>query len=202
MKFKERFHRIEVLLLVSLLVVVVGIISIRVIDLDNEVPMFGGFVSVETISQDLNLEFSQSQVFDFLISEESFRFTSLRLNGFIEGEGPVKIYLENDKGEKLLVYTNVKKKSEFGDLLTGLATDEGQNTEVSQSFILVQDQVLSSLNLEINENQELVDGAFYNECHETCFIDPLFAQTSKYKLVFYLGENVRLNINKIVFTKN
>ena len=202
MKFKERFHRIEVLLIVSLLVVLVGIISIRVIDFSEEgVPKFSSFVSAKPIVQDLNLELYQSQMFEFSIEEESFRFTSLSLSGFVEGKEPVQMYLENDKGEKLLIYTNVKEKSRSGDLITGLVSEEGQDRD-TKSFILVQDEILSSLNLEITEDQELKYGSFYNECSETCFIDPLFSQNANYKLVFYLGENARLKINKIVYTRN
>ena len=201
-KFKERFHRIEVLLLVGLLVVVVGVISIQVVDFEREVPLFGGYVSAESIAQDLNSELHQSQMFDFLINEESFRFTSVRLNGFVEGEGPVQIYLMNERNENLLIYTNVKEKSGSGDLVTGLVAGEGQNEDDSQNFVLAQGQILSQLNVEPKENEELVEGAFYNECSETCFIDPLFSESANYKLVFYIGENVNLRINKIVFTKN
>jgi len=199
MKFKERLHRIEVLLIVSLLVVLVGIISIRMIDFSEDTPpKFSSFVSAEPIAKDLNLELYQSQIFDFSIEDEAFRFTSLRLSGVIEGKGPVQIYLENDKGEKLLIYTNIKEKTRSGDLVTGLVTGDSSD----KGFTLAQGEILSSLNLQIPEDQELREGSFYNECEETCFVDSLFSQNANYKLVFYIGENVDLEVNKIIYTKN
>jgi hypothetical protein len=204
MKDKRRFLRLELLSAMVVLVILVGVISIQMVDFSNngEAPKFSSFVSASSISQNLDLELYQSQAF-VLSSDEVFGFTSFRLSGFIEGQGPAQIYLENDRGEMLLVYTNIKEKTGAGDLVTGFASDDGQaNQDVSSSFTFVQDGVLPELNLEIPEDYELIEGSFYDECSETCFIDSVFYQDTNYRLVFYIGENVGLRANKLVYTKN
>ena len=206
MKFKERFHRLEILLVISLLVILVGIISIRMIDFskEDEVPKIVSFIFAESMEKNLSLELHQSQIFSLLI-EDPFEFTSFRLSGFIEGEGPVQIFLENSGEERLLIYTNIREKIKPDDLITGLVSSDAQektNKDTSLDFTLRRKQIIPQLNLEITEDQELKEGVFYNECAETCFIDASFSQTTNYRLVFYIGENVKLRLNKLVYTKN
>ena len=88
MSFKDSLHRIELLLAVGLLIVLISVFSVGKLDLSESIglPEITGFVSSDPIIQNLDLEIEQSQKFQ-LSTEDSFKLTSFRLDGSVEGEG-------------------------------------------------------------------------------------------------------------------
>ena len=198
MTLQEKIHRIELLLAISLFLVLAGIISINFIDfsLTPSFPEVTGFVSSDPIIQNIDLNIIQSQKF-ILTTINLFNLTSFRLSGSVNGQGPVQIFLEDELGERLLVYTNMQEKKENRNLITGLFIDEKTNDEIS--FILTPSEKLSPLTLE-SDDLMFKEGEFDNKCFETCFMNLYFSEKSSYKLVFLLGEGVQVHIERSVYT--
>lgn len=196
-KTKERLHRLELLGVISLAMVVGGIFFINQTDFSSFFKsnnLVTGFVSSDIVTEDLDIFIEQSQ--EYLIdSGEAFQLTSLRLTGFIEGEGVVRIYLQNTDGERMLVYTNVGEKKS-GNLITGMATAESKRVSIGLKPVKTNPAIGS----EISVNEELRGKTFYNECLETCFMSVAFSSEAANKLVFELSDGVKLRISQISYT--
>ena len=185
---KHRLHQIELFLAIGLVIVLIGVISVNMIEFPigaPSLPIITGHVPSDVISQDLNINIDRSQEYIFA-TDEPLTLTSLRLGGIVEG-GPVKIYLETN-GDKYLIYTNIKEKQETGNLITG------------QAINLYPDEYVSTPPISLTENQEAVSGAFYEECIETCFINLPLNPDETYRFLFYVEEGVNLRINKLTYT--
>ena len=188
---KNKLHRLELLLAVSLVIVVVGVSSLRFFDFSGSkmpsLPLITGFVTSDVITQSVDLAVVQSQVFDIFV-DESFVLTSLKLGGVVEGSGLAQVFLEGPDG-RFLVFSNVKDKQRFDNLITGKVVME-----------LVPGEVVSAPDVQLVEDQEFVSGPFYNVCVDTCFVSLPFSSDKNYKFVFFVGEDTKLRIDKILYT--
>ncbi|MEK6820540.1 MAG: hypothetical protein AABX71_02405, partial [Nanoarchaeota archaeon] len=85
---------------------------------------------VETYTQDLNLKLTDSEVYEWQL-EHLGQLNSVKLSGIIEGDGEVKVYLD----DILILDSNnieAKKTTLTGALITGFAA-EGESTTESYS---------------------------------------------------------------------
>lgn len=207
----SRWHRIELLGTISFVLVLFGIFAINQMDFSSFIGsgnLVTGYVSSDVITENINLLIEQSQEY-LLSSEQSFELTSLRLSGLVEGEGLVKIFLENSQGERMLVYNNAKEKGtgnlitgraegSSGNLITGKAVAAAESEAVSIS--LAAGQLRAPLFEEPGEGFGIAVGSFYNECHETCFLSVMFSPENSNKLFFELSEGVKLRISQLSYT--
>jgi len=163
---KEKLHRLELLASISLIIVLVGVLSINNFDLSKtqglSLPSITGYVTTDTITKNTDIQITQSQIYD-LSTEGNFTLNSLRIGGVVEGKGLAQIYLEDSEGHSMLVYSNMVERKEVDNLITGYAA--ANEIKVSPG------KVVSAPNVYISENKEFLEGVFYTECVETCFIN-------------------------------
>ena len=205
-KRKDKWHRIELLSVVSVVLVLFGIFII------NSYPQFlnlegnriTGFVSSDVLSQDVNVVVEKSQVFT-LSAQNNFYLKSLRLSGSVDGPGAAQIFLRAPSGEQYLIYQNVKKNRK-GNLITGYSKQGNKITGYavkdagSPQFVMEPGEALSQApRVELAEDEMLASGAFYQECAETCFISLPVNPENSYELVFSLDEGTSLSIDQIIY---
>jgi len=202
-KTNNTWHRLEFLAVISLILVVGGIFFINQTDF-SKLPnnLITGYVSSDIITQKLDLKIDQSQEY-LLQTQNSFKLTSLRLSGFIEGQGIVKIFLEDSQGKRLLVYTNIVEKS-TGNLITGMTVADVNaitgRAVADVSVDITPDKTNAPLEEEIAENQKISSDPFYNQCVETCFIGVPFSADLTNKLIFQLSKDTKIKITQIFYT--
>jgi|GEM_PF-2165340 len=194
---KNRLHRLEILVVVSLFLVVSGLYFINRFDFSDvfgSSNMITGFVSSDVVTETVDLTIDQSQEY-LLETTDSFQLTSLRLTGAIEGSGIVRIFFEDSSGQRLLVYTNVQEKKS-GNLITGMAVADPQSVSIG----LIPSEIKKPVEEALAGNQEIVSTPFYNECLETCFISVPFSPEKTNKLVFQLSRDAKLKISRLSYT--
>jgi len=204
-KSSSKWHRIELLALISLVIVLSGVFFINKIDISRISGLGGssnlitGFGSSDVFSQKVDVNIDQSQEY-YLSAEEEFTLTSLRLSGVVEGLGLVQIVLEDAGGETFLIYQNVKKKQK-GNLITGYAVSGDVEKNEAVEFTITPGEHLSAKpTAQLSENQELVSGAFYQECVETCFLSSSTSAENQHTIIFYLEEGTQLKLNQLIYT--
>ncbi len=196
-KTKDRLHRLELLVVVSLALIVGGVFLINQTDFSSFFDsnnLVTGFVSSDVITENLDLLIEQSQDYN-LDTIDSFRLTSLRLTGSVEGEGVVKIFLEDSIGGRSLVYTNVREKKN-GNLITGMVVADPKAVSIG----LNPGEIKTPISEAVGENEEIIGEVFYNECMDTCFMSIDFSPENSNKLVFQLSQGTKLRINKLSYT--
>jgi len=191
-KAKDKLHRLEILLSISLLLVLFGVFSIGRLGSTTKGNLITAFVSSDIFTQNVDIEIDSSQSY-YLSSEQEFKLTSLRLTGSVEGDGIVKIWVEDSEGKQLLVYTNIKKKNPR-NLITGFAV-AGGNLAITPS-----QEVLSPLDEQLPEDKIATSGQFYNECVESCFMSATLSPQSSTKLIFQLEEGTKVRLTGLSYT--
>lgn len=195
---QSKFHKYEIIgALVLLLVAVISFFP-------N--PGITGFVSVDTKTQKVNLTIMNSQ--SYILStnmQQPFYLTSLKISGQVIGKGKANVFLENGKGQKVLVYSNQVKKEKGLSVITGMDKITGKvigsNSE-SEGDYLVIDFLENNENLPggIQKDEELVFGEFNERCEESCFIEMLLNQGVSYQFLFNIEEGTILYIDKIIYS--
>ena len=199
---KNRWHRIELLAAVCLVLVLSGVLFInidlsKISGLERSNNLITGFVSSDVVSQKVDLEIGQSQIYH-LVTEDEFTLTSLRLSGSIDGPGLVQIFLEDPQGKKFLVYQNIKKKQK-GNLITGYAV--ATDSEEAIEFTVAPGEIISAApTAQVAEDQVVVSGAFYQKCTETFFLSIPFSPHEPCTIIFYLEEGTKLDIDQFIYT--
>lgn len=192
--FKDKLFLIEMILAVGL------ILAIGSRLLPGGVT---GFVSVETETQNISVELGESG--EFRLS--SVDGAALPIVGFgVSGsaEGGVAIFLANQRGEQYLVFTNVQNATKrIGRItsiagITGAAVGEtGAPVEAPVALVFEPGGLLPPF--PVPDGYVVWDGAFQQECAETCVLPSAFAD-STYLLRVYLAEGARLDLREISYT--
>lgn len=167
-------------------------------------PGITGFVSVESKKQRIDLEIANSQSYILTTnSEEPFYLTALRISGEVIGEGIVNIYIDNNQGQRVLIYSNVMEKEQGLDTITGMDKITGNvvGTNVEEDYLVIEH--LENLEVQLDSipaEKRAVSGGFENECADSCFIDMALTKETAYQLIFYVEEGTVLKINEISYT--
>lgn len=202
---KEIAYRLEALGAVALILILFAFIVPQYLPLGDisspAIPKITGYVSAEIAAQKLNLEVDKSQVFVLSAnSTEPITLTSFRLSGEVIGSGLVQIFL-NDGEKDLLVYSNVKKKGDGMNKITGMVAGAGGETPKEGSWLAINPGSTAENPTQIlAEGEQLASGAFDNECAETCFINFGLSSGNSYNLIFKIEPGTKLKINEVVYT--
>lgn len=153
-----------------------------------------GFSDVQVHRQDIALAIDKSKSFTIL-PKEPVSITSLSVSGEVLGPGAVNVYLVNDQGDKLRVFSNERKNR---NLITGFfGEDAGSQNSISSS-----DPVLEIKESGVLEGFESRDdtspGKFSFACQDSC--DLKNADSSSYELVAYVEPGTILIINELDYT--
>jgi len=155
-----------------------------------------GFSDVQVHRQNIALTVDQSKSFSIL-PNGPVSITSLSVSGEVLGPGAVNVYLVNDQGAKLRVFSNEKKNR---NLITGFFGDEiiaGSQNSISSS-----DPVLEIKESAVLDGFESIDssspGAFSFACQDSC--DLKNSDSSSYELVAYVEPGTTLIINELDYT--
>jgi len=124
-------------------------------------PSITGYMATETFTQKLNLGISESRLIGVeSLSSEPIKLSSLKISGKVIGDGLAEVYMV-DEYKRLLVYSNLQKKKINVPPITGMTTGAMKVYEKEK----LNGQIVKP------ENYETIEGAFNQECVETCFID-------------------------------
>jgi hypothetical protein len=164
-------------------------------------PGITGHFSADFKSQIINMDIEQSQIYALSTNNpEPTHISSFRLSGEVIGEGSVEVYIES-KGQRLLVYKNVREKEKGLPAVTGMAVAYAAEPEEQETLLLLNPitKVDWSGGLSLSENQELVEGPFSNKCVDTCYIEMPVSSNDVYNLLFMVQPGTKLKINKITY---
>jgi len=172
-------------------------------------PSITGHVSANIYRQNLNLMINESQNFLLTSNElDSFFITSFKISGNITGNGQVKVYIDTGTGQKVLVYENMAGKKE--DKNTGLISITGRVIEIVEArgvdegvkrlvFRPIETLLEKEVFDEVGRDLILVNGAFTEQCIDTCFMHMEISKNISYRIVFLVEKGTVLRINDIVF---
>jgi len=192
MKSKYNWQQIEISLALMVVFILAGFLVAPHIKMGNGAPLITGFVSSELKTQELNLVITESQNYQ-IFTPESVNLSSLRLSGYVDGEGQAKAYLKTANGN-ILIYSNIVKKTANKNLITGMAT------AIDQEIVMVPEKTVGFNRETIAEGYELVSGPFYDTCLDSCFISEEFSKDNPLTLVFEVEPGTVLKITKLVYT--
>lgn len=162
-------------------------------------PSITGYLSTELYSQNLNINIDQSQSYA-ITSKSSFTISSFRLSGRVIGPGIVEIYLEDEKGQRVLVYRNIGKKEYGLQAITGKAAAQ-HTAEKSAELIINFEKALNEYpHYKLSSAEKAVQSSFYMACEESCFIEMPMSKDFKYNLIFLIEKGTALNIQRILYT--
>ncbi|HII72616.1 TPA: hypothetical protein HA265_07705 [Candidatus Woesearchaeota archaeon] len=171
-------------------------------------PSITGFQAVDFVIEDIDLDIAKSQVYTFSAAgSDELLLTSIRLSGEVLGDGKAEVYLDNGRGQRLLIFSNVNPLGSGMDAITGMATGPGSDGEQKAepkvgNHLLIQpvDLVPDLVILPVGEGEELSKGVFGNECRDTCYIRMSMSSATKYKLLFMVQEGTLLKVDKLLYT--
>ncbi len=113
-------------LLLSYMVVFLAAVSFFFLD-----PKFTGYVTTDAYSEPVRITAYGEKEYSFAGNAEGVEINSFMMSGKVYGEGKVSIFLEDENGQRFVVFTN-REESAF-NLITGLAGKEGKGVGSSQS---------------------------------------------------------------------
>lgn len=200
-KISRGIHKFRVPILI-LLVVVIGALLINNFTITGEVTG----IAIETHFQELNLVLNQTQNYIWNLENypnSLFQLTYLKISGSLSGDKNVKVYVENKKGIKFLVFDGsalqVKKNGEVSVTGNSVGKFEG-------IFEALEKKISSSpelLNLSevknISEKEKLIL-SFDSACLETCNLKDKGFNLMFYKLVFEIPKGTVVNINGVEYS--
>ncbi len=199
MKTSNRLQKIEIAFAVILVLILSAFI------LNN--PSITGYLSTDFVMQDINLTLTRSQNFIIVSTNpKPATLTSFKLSGTIESNGKIEVYLDNNQGQRLLVYRNVKEKKKGMDVITGffIAGEKQTETEKAEQgsyLTLIPGNIIQETEmLELSETEETIEGIFTNECADTCFIKMELSNETAYRLIFKIEPGTILKIDNIIYT--
>jgi|SRR3989338_164139 len=169
-------------------------------------PNITGHVLVNINRQNLNIMINESQ--NFLLTadnEEHFTITSFKISGNITGNGRVKIYIDNGRGQRLLVYKNIAKNSAEQKSLpkiTGAVTEKIKKENANDEWLVIKPiNTLLEKEIfdEVGSDESLVNGQFAEQCMDTCFMKMQISRNIAYRFIFLVEHGNTLKINEIVY---
>jgi hypothetical protein len=188
--FKRNLFRTEVILIVALIIV---------IPLALFKPSITGFVASDLFRQNLNFTVDKSQALDITsVSGQQVYISSLSLSGEVIGPGSVAIYLSNDAGEKVLVYTNVGQAKARNNIITGAAIGAETEVEAAEG-----DSILLDYGKELTWPGDIGTGSpgeFVNTCVQSCYLDPNKFMSKDFELQVFVEPGTKVKITEIFYT--
>lgn len=197
---RKRIYQIEIALAVVLLLVsVISLFPGRGIT---------GYVSVDTKTKALNLTIANSQSYILTTNnEKTFYLTSLKISGEVKGNGRTEIFIDNGKGQRILIFSNIVKKGAGFTGITGMGKISGKFTGASSETDKEEENLVIEYleNIEtklfgLEEDEELANGKFEDKCIESCFIEMLLNKDIGYQLLFYVEDGIILDLNELSYT--
>jgi len=174
-------------------------------------PGITGHVASDLNTQPVNMLIDESQLFELTTtSTETFHITSFRLSGTIIGDGIAEAYLDNGRGQQLMIFNNIKEKEKGMSGLTGItAKVVGEGTEelelievpAKKTLLIKPAEVLNQNPISSpTEEQALFDGEFDSKCTDTCFIEMELGPGLGYNLIFRMEPGTQIHLTKIQYT--
>ena len=198
-KDKGHFKKIQLAVAICLLLVAVLMLFKN--------PGITGHFSADFKSQTLSMAIDKSQSYMLTaVSQEPIYITSIRMSGEVVGNGNVEVFIDNNAGQRLLLYRNVKKIEQGLSTVTGMlvGSDEESIEASSEQRLLVLkplDQIeYRGAEISLSAKEEYVSGSFNNKCADTCFIEMTLSSEIGYKLIFNIEPGTMLKINKLIYT--
>ena len=196
---KETVKKLEMFVLVCLLLV--GALTFF------SYPGITGHVSSDLSTQKVDFKIDQSQLFELTTNSlGSFYITSFRISGSIVGEGVVEVYLDNGKGQQLLVFNNIRNIETGMGGLTGITakvvgSDQTFNEIIPQKTILIKPTTFINQNpsIELLADEKTINEGFDAECDESCFIEMEMNNDLGYSLIFLIEPGTELYLTKIQY---
>ena len=169
-------------------------------------PSITGFVPLNVYTQDIELVLTESG--NFILSTdaiEPFVISSFRISGEIIGNGQVNIAIDTGRGQKIVVYKNLKDSSKKGGFtkITGrVMRNIKQETSDSKAKWLVIKPIKPLLEREVFEDvndTEIKSGVFEDQCIQSCTMSMEMSRDVNYRLVFLVEKGTTLKVNKVTF---
>lgn len=155
-----------------------------------------GYSDVQVHRQNIALAVDSSRSFT-IQPRESVALTSLSVSGEVLGPGAVSVYLVNQQGDKLRVFSNEKKGR---NLITGFF-GEDSNT---QNSIALSEPVLEIKESAVLEGFESAEdsfpGRFSFACKDSCDLKNSDSGSEVYELVAYVEPGTTLIISELDYT--
>jgi len=204
---KIETKKIEIFVLIALAVFLGAFYFVK--------PIITGYVPGVNMTieiQSLNLTIDSSYNYVLASANETLLcLRSLRMSGKVLGEGRVEIAIDSEKGDRYLVYENVKKKVRLptiGFPITGLTTKENeekgtwlvvQPLEPQHPLYPIYGEEEETFR-ELESNEKIVSGIFDNKCVKTCEIAQGLFNGTYYLLTFKVEPGTVLQIDEIAYT--
>ena len=170
-------------------------------------PSITGHVSSDLNTQLVDFMIDESQLFEITTdSVEPFFITSFRISGVFIGNGIVEAYLDNGRGQQILIYDNIREKkadSGLGLITGGVIGEEVEFEEVlpEKTLRIKPAEVLSeNIKIQLKKGEETFSGEFDSQCIESCFIEMEMAQDVGYNLIFRVESGTKVHLTKIQYT--
>jgi hypothetical protein len=174
-------------------------------------PGITGHVASDLNTQPVNILIDESQLFELTTdSIEPYYITSFRLSGSVIGEGAAEAYLDNGRGQQLMILNNIKNKETGMGGLTGITANVVGEGSEEQGFNEVAPQkTLKITPAEVlrqnpvnrpDEGQSAYSGEFDTACVDTCFIEMEMSKGLGYNLVFRVEPGTKIHLTKIQYT--
>jgi len=157
-------------------------------------PELIGFSDVRIHRQDVSIAADHSR--SFVISPtEPLALTSFSVSGEVLGTGAVSVYLKDNQGEPIKVFSNEKKGR---NLITGFFGEESEikNTVSSSDPVL---EIKDGVTLDGFESaDESSSGQFSFVCYDSCNMKNI--NGNEYELIAYVEPGTTLIINELDYT--
>jgi hypothetical protein len=172
-------------------------------------------VNITIYTQNLDLNTDGSEIYTLASSDEVLNLQSLRLYGEVIGPGRVEILLDNKKGSQYVVYSNVRKKIDYSKTspITGMAIgDESEDSNNTNGEGIVTEKIGTWLAVQSREEElqyefsaleseeEIISGAFYENCIETCRLPQDAFDSNDYELVFRIEDGTSVRLSQLKYT--
>ncbi len=197
-KGKGHFKKIQLAVAICLLLVAVLMLFKN--------PGITGHFSADFKSQTLSMTIDKSQSYMLTaLSQEPIHVTSIRMSGEVVGDGNVEVFIDNNAGQRLLLYRNVKKIEQGLSTVTGmLVGSDEESIEASEQILLMLEPLgetaYKGAEISLSAKEEYISGSFNNKCADTCFIEMSLSSDIGYKLIFNIEPGTMLKINKLIYT--
>ena len=160
--------------------------------------ILSGFFVKELHEQRIDITASQSGEYPITLQEhpEKFKLDYFAINGKITGDGKVKVYLENDKGEDLLVLDSSKLRTISGKIVDNqemsenLTINETVNPEESLNLTVPAENQTAEIN-QTAENEKPAEDEEAKEYEKENSFNVIGTHSFKNKI---FNENLKLNI--------
>ncbi len=148
--------------------------------------------NIERQVVDIVVDKSQSFVLS-LPDNAIFSLRSLQISGEVVGSGKVKVFLDNGKGIKRLVFSNVQ----------GVGKNIGVSTDFVDMDKSLQEIVINnyrSLENDLVYEGETFAGSFRRVCSETCELNPVIFTNKRYELLVYVEPGTKVYLKELLYT--